>query len=583
MTTDNQILQIIELKKNGMNHRQISKEVFGKSSSASTVHSVLNKHFYNQKEQVNKMKQQAVQVADELNEIIRLSKEGLTNAEISEVVGRSPTSIGKFLNRKTHVEFWESYDEKPISGGTKISPTDRKKLVGKRFVFTSAQNNTNIHKEFFEALKLFCADKGAELIVGTFNYNKTGFQNGPSEDTWFDPAIRNYILNESRTISNDMVWCGELSILPTAANPVSGFHSYTQSSGGIIPHVKVQLEPLPRANGKCVRQLFTTGAITQQNYVPQKAGQQAGFHHVFGATYVEVDDDGHSFVRQLIAESETGCFYDLDKYYTPKAITNGHAIEAINYGDVHGSKVDEVVAEISWGDNKHSILNTLKPKHQFLHDVFDMSYRNHHNIKDPYFMYKMHVNGTESVKSEVTNTAALMASMIRPFSKLVVVESNHDLALEKWLKEQDYRYDPVNALFFLEMQTVTYQHMARNEEFHIFEHACRLVNPKLHQAQFLRTDESFVICGDIECGAHGHNGNNGARGSIRAFQMLGTRYNTGHTHSAAIKDGVYIAGVSGKLQMGYNKGGSSWSQSHILTYPNGKRTIITIKNGKWHA
>jgi hypothetical protein len=228
-------------------------------------------------------------------------------------------------------------------------------------------------------------------------------------------------------------------------------------------------------------------------------------------------------------------------------------------------------------------LNVLKPRHQFLHDVFDMSYRNHHNIKDPHFRFKMHAAGTESVKDELTETAALMSGMLRPYSQLIVVESNHDLALEKWLREQDYRYDPVNALFFLEMQTAAYKAMEAQEHLHIFEYACRKVNDSLYNARFLRTDESFVICGDIECGAHGHTGNNGARGSIRSFQMRGTRSNTGHTHSAAIKDGSYISGVSGKLQMGYNTGGTSWSQSHIFTYPNGKRTIVTIKAGKWRA
>ena len=54
-------------------------------------------------------------------------------------------------------------------------------------------------------------------------------------------------------------------------------------------------------------------------------------------------------------------------------------------------------------------------------------------------------------------------------------------------------------------------------------------------------------------------------------------------HTAGIIDGVYTAGVSGKLDMEYNKGPSSWSHSHVVTYPNGKRAIITVKNGKWKA
>lgn len=100
--------------------------------------------------------------------------------------------------------------------------------------------------------------------------------------------------------------------------------------------------------------------------------------------------------------------------------------------------------------------------------------------------------------------------------------------------------------------------------------------------KFLRTDESFVVKG-IECGQHGHNGAGGSRGNIQQFRRQGVKFNIGHSHAAGIKDGVYQAGVSGKLDMGYNVGGSAWSHSHIITYQNGKRAIITLKNGKWRA
>lgn len=33
----------------------------------------------------------------------------------------------------------------------------------------------------------------------------------------------------------------------------------------------------------------------------------------------------------------------------------------------------------------------------------------------------------------------------------------------------------------------------------------------------------------------------------------------------------------------YAKGPSSWTHSHIVTYPNGQRTIITLYAGKWRA
>jgi hypothetical protein len=48
-------------------------------------------------------------------------------------------------------------------------------------------------------------------------------------------------------------------------------------------------------------------------------------------------------------------------------------------------------------------------------------------------------------------------------------------------------------------------------------------------------------------------------------------------------DGAYGAGVTGKLDMKYNKGPSSWSHSHIVTYPNGMRAIVTMWDGRWRG
>ena len=83
----------------------------------------------------------------------------------------------------------------------------------------------------------------------------------------------------------------------------------------------------------------------------------------------------------------------------------------------------------------------------------------------------------------------------------------------------------------------------------------------------------------IQHGLHGHLGPNGARGNPKNLRVIG-KANTAHTHAAGIVEGVYTAGVFGELDMSYNKGPSSWSHSFILTYPNGKRTIVTFKDGR---
>jgi hypothetical protein len=528
----------------------------------------------------------AILTDDTKLEILRLKNDNLSIRAIAHALDISKTTVGNFLSKETYADWWAKH-EKPIASGSLHDHYHQiKKLPGNRFILTSAQNSTYVHSKFLASLETMAKSVGATILVGTFSYNVDGFQNlQKSEGEWFDSKIKKYIVDEPIQLAEDLIWCGELNVIPTAVNPLSGFHSYTKNCSGIIPHAKVQLESLPTAKDEPVRILYTTGAVTQRNYIQKKSGQKASFHHIFGALIVEIDDDGDWFVRQLIADTETGEFYDLDRLYTPTGVSVAHRVEAINWGDIHAEKADFKVYAASFG-NKGSMIDALMPKYQLVHDVLDMQARNHHTINDPYVKFALYVQNKDWVSEDVARVANVLDLMHRDYCKTVIVESNHDLALQRWLKTADYKTDPANALFFLDCQLATYNAIADGDsEFSVFKYALTKHNSALNRVKFLRTDESFMICGKdgIECGAHGHLGNNGARGSINAYQKLGTRYNIGHSHSANIRDGVYQAGVSAKMDMGYNQGGSSWSHSHIVTYANSKRTIVTLKNGKWKA
>jgi hypothetical protein len=104
------------------------------------------------------------------------------------------------------------------------------------------------------------------------------------------------------------------------------------------------------------------------------------------------------------------------------------------------------------------------------------------------------------------------------------------------------------------------------------------------KAKFLLADESFLTCNrKIENGMHGHLGLNGKYGTPEELSKMGRKANIAHTHSAGIWNGLYVAGTSSRLRWDYAKGPFNWTHSHIVTYPNGKRTIITIYDGKWRA
>lgn len=480
-------------------------------------------------------------------------------------------------------------DLRPVAGGT-IDPPDRRRgsLAGKKFVFTSAQNNTFVHTPFWENLLKFCDHNDAQLVVGKFRYNKSGFQNSTaaSDDLWFDEKVAPYVIDESMKLEDSitgMVWCGELDILPTAVNPMSGLDSYTHTASSIIPHAKMQLKSVPVLKGQPIKMLYSTGACTQRNYIQRKAGQKAEFHHVFGALLVEIDEDGTEFCRQLIADSG-GDFYDLTTHYKDGKVIEDQRVEAINWGDIHAEWIDPVVANSGWIEDG-CMLDSLMPRHQFVHDLTDFKARNHHNLKNPHFLAERYYTNTGNVELGMEQAANALDVLDRNWCKTVVVESNHDQAFRRWLSEADISKDPENAEYFHKSNAKIFEQIRLGKpRFNIFEWAVSKFF-KSDNVEFLDEDDSYVICGQngIECGMHGHRGPNGARGNPNALRNLGRKCNTGHTHSAAILDGIYVAGISCQMDMDYNKGPSSWSQSHIVTYPNGKRTIVTMKNGKWRA
>lgn len=479
----------------------------------------------------------------------------------------------------------------PIIGGTLEAPdTRRERAQGHTFVFTCAQSNTFLNEPFFKALEAYCAAREASLHISRFTYNKASFgknsvkpgsrQASDTDDIWFDPRIEPYVSDEPLEITDDLVWCGELNVLPTRIDPLSSFKGYTRHASGIIPHVKMAMQSIPTMKGDRARFLYTTGTVTARNYIQKASGQVADFHHVFGALVVEVDERGNWWARQLNAD-KSGGFFDLGTYWYEHGIysENGQ-VEAITHGDIHWTKVDQAVLEVVFAPG--GVVDQLKPRVQFFHDTIDFTARNHHNIKDPHFLHEMMLKGTETVQKEFKEVGEFLNEMaFRPWSEHVIVVSNHDQAIEHWLRNSTAMYDPVNARFWHEMNAHCYIERENGRKARPFTTALKAyLTPEFQkQCTFVQEDDSYVLLSEIECGLHGHLGPNGARGNPKNLRTVG-KANTAHTHSAGIVEGVYTAGVYGSLDMGYNKGLSSWSHSLIVTYANAKRAILTIREGR---
>ena len=482
---------------------------------------------------------------------------------------------------------------KPIAAGSTHPPKQSAFTSPGRFIFTCAQSNTYVDEGVWENILALAKYYDARICVSTFTYDLASYRAASvkrgkakeKSDIWYDPAIKPYILDENVRVAPGLTWCGELNILPTAVKPLTGFESYTGRDSGIFPHAKISMVSIPSAKYEPTKFNYTTGTVTKRNYIAKTAGFKADFHHAYGGLLVEVDKEGDWFCRQLNADKNSA-IYDLNIKAEHGKIIKNQRVKAINWGDIHVGTVSEEMFNINWGDD--GILETLKPKYQFMHDVLDFRVRNHHTIKNHHLRYQKYIAGEDCVADEIQSVISfLRGAKISIETEMIVVQSNHDSAFERWLREADYRTDPANAEFFLEAQAAQYRAIRlKDKDFNLIRWAMDWEDPR-RPIRFLKPDESFIICKDkgsgIECGMHGHYGANGARGSLRGFAKMGRKCNVGHTHNVGIENGAYCAGITGDLDQDYNVGPSSWSQGHIVTYENGKRAIINVWRNKWRA
>lgn len=489
----------------------------------------------------------------------------------------------------------DEQEAEPVVGGTMEAPDVRRQEAhGKTFVLTCAQNNTDlIPDEWWRTLLNLVDHYGAELHISRFTYNKAAYGNkavkpgskkaSDEREIYYDERIDPYVSDEDIQLAPDLVWLGGLNVLPTAVNPITGFQTHTRQMSCIIPHAKIAMESVATMKVDPAKFVYTTGAVTQRNYIQKSAGQKADFHHVFGALLVEVDEEGNWWTRQLNFDTDGG-LYDLNKFFTPTEVFEQVRVQAVTHGDIHGFKMDDDICHSVFG--KAGALNKLWPREQFFHDIIDFMPRNHHNMKSFQFQAEMHKDATESVEEEFDQMSLyLMNKAYRDWCASFVVVSNHDQAFNLWLDNVAGLYDPVNMELWLR-----YNHLRAvqgDSTVHPFVHLMtkHCADYGQHPVSrctptFLKEDSSYKILDEIEAAMHGHLGPNGARGAPRNIRTAG-KANTGHTHSAGIVEGVYTAGVYGKLDMGYNRGLSSWSHSMIVTYPNKKRAILTHNSKGW--
>jgi hypothetical protein len=496
--------------------------------------------------------------------------------QLKTIFGKSERTTRKWCSEK--LDFKET-------NNIGISESDQYKMAQARvfnnnkkyYLVTWAQNNTPVHGRFFKNLLAYSVFLNADVHVIPGRYkNPTSVFSDSKDDFWEDEVLP-YLDATRNDIGNNITIFGDIKIQPTASNPMSDLQGLCYMTSCIFGSPKIQLQSIPVLPGNKPRIMLTTGACTVANYTDSKSGKKGEFHHTYGAVIVEVKDDETVFFRQITAKNN-GDFNDLYWNVSNGEVSKNNSIEAIIYGDIHSGEHDDQLLNTT----QTQIIDKLTPNHIILHDTFSGLSINPHEAKDPFLLYGKQFHGNDDLMKELQTMAEVLSRFSKyEKSKVVIVRSNHDDFLDRWIKNEDWRKLPSlknSRLYmqFSDMLLYQYEKDPNNVKGIIPE----LINNSFPNYITLGINDSYVVKG-FELAMHGHLGVNGAKGSPESFRKLNTKMVSAHTHSTFRKDGLLVVGTSTRLRLNYTNGPSSWTQGHVIIDKYGKAQNIIFFDGEF--
>lgn len=436
----------------------------------------------------------------------------------------------------------------------------------KKYIITTKVPGQKLDVKFLASIKTYMKRNDAELIVlSTECLDK---------DIWDSEAenkLAKYNKEQKRIRLNRNISIYNIKTDPKAADPSSGLDWLSNQVGSIIvPSPKQSLRSVPRQETDLPRVLIGTGSVTRVTKSLNKTKRRilSEYHQTVGAVIVEVENDDIFHFRHIQAD-KNGEFCDLFKKYTPTKVFKVGA-EALIPGDWHVGFTDPVV--------RGGIIKLLKAntvKHLVLHDLADMISINPHT--EHKLITKAIFKDMNSLTLELMSVANELKELSELVSSVVVVKSNHDLFLDRWLDSGGFMKETENREIGLELALMK----IRGDD--PLKYAVNKYH-NLPKVRFLEEDESFLVSKKkFECGFHGHLGPNGARGTPQAINKASGPLIMGHCHAPAIVNNTIVVGTSTYLKVGYNKGPSSWMQTFCIVYPNGNFQLINFVKGRYRV
>lgn len=501
----------------------------------------------------------------------------------------------------------------------------------KRLIITTAIAGTPVDKNLFKSLLNYAEKNDAEILVIPINM--------VTED--LDPVLLDtpkvHVLIDAVRLT-PWLSIDNVRLMGKLLNPLAGLRRLgRRGETKIVGAPRLDVDTVATTDNELRnQQLFAPGCLNgpdsynAKHFVGLRTDRLAKSMHKMGALLLERGESGGRYgSSQMMGEfhlrhleyraidrpgdipwkqEEKGIF-DLDRFYTENEV-RPMAPAAMVLGDLHVASIDpRVVSSLK------QTIERLKPRTIILHDFFDGMAISHHELDHPFSLIDKARQGKLNLERELSDAAGFINSLlaIDPNMNIVVVKSNHDHWLYRWLEDgRVFAQQPENKDIAFELSAVVSSRSGkpmvdrhgkgvgitrdpieyalingvRNNPVSGQKGSSVVDDPR--RVTFLKRGEVYRI-GDrigyqVNAGSHGDEGANGARGGNAAsMEIGGGEMVVGHRHlEQERKGGAVVIGSFMPPRIAYNTGGfSNWGSSFALVSPLGHKQVMQFRGGKW--
>ena len=389
-------------------------------------------------------------------------------------------------------------------------------ILKKTYVITTAQKGGKVNHQLYNSMLNYCKENNAEMLILPTN-GKT------IDDTRLDKILtENHQVIDSKYSLNKNIQISNFEIRPQQIQPTTGLARFAQGDKSFIfASPKQEIKVIPNSKQDLPKILMTTGAITQPYYkLNTRIGRIAKTDHRYGFIVVDVEDKNIYHYRNVVAKTN-GTFIDLGKSYSKNKVKNVRP-DAMVLGDWHTGETDKKVRAETF-----NMIEKYNPKRVVLHDIFNNKSISHHSEGRLVEKYRDYTQSQLSLDLELKNVAKEIKYFVDNTSddtEIIIVKSNHDEGLERYLNETRFINEPQNALISSKLLT------AALEEKDPLKYGIAMFYDIPDRVKFLRRDQEYKVRG-YQLGNHGDIVAKGMRGSVRSKENAFGKSISGHCFS----------------------------------------------------